>query len=56
MLVKLLTGVFDPPPEFLSIPLAYLSVALALLLASIVVAVFAVHHRCGSNVSEYLRR
>jgi putative ABC transport system permease protein len=26
MLVKVLTGVFDPPPESLSIPLAYLMV------------------------------
>lgn len=56
MLVKLLTGVFDPAPESLSAPLAYLSVALALLLASIVVAVFAVQPRRGSNISQYLRQ
>ena len=39
MLVKLLSGVFDPPPEALSIPWGYLAVVLFFVAASIVAAV-----------------
>ena len=39
MLVRLLTGVFDPPPEALSIPWGYLAVVLFFVATSIVVAV-----------------
>ncbi len=39
MMVKLLTGVFDPPPEGLSVPWAYIGVLLALVAASAVAAV-----------------
>ncbi len=41
MLVKLLTGVFDPPPEFLSAPWLYLGALVAVALASVVLAVTA---------------
>jgi len=40
MLVKLLTGVFDPPPEALSIPWLYLAVMLGLVAASVAAAVW----------------
>ncbi|HEX8012553.1 MAG TPA: FtsX-like permease family protein [Casimicrobiaceae bacterium] len=39
MLVKLLTGAFDPPPEALSVPWAYLAALAAVALASVAVAV-----------------
>lgn len=39
MLVKLLTGVFDPPPEALSIPWGYLATVLCLVSVSIAAAV-----------------
>jgi putative ABC transport system permease protein len=39
MLVKLLTGAFDPPPELLSVPWLYLGVLVGVALASIVIAV-----------------
>jgi putative ABC transport system permease protein len=39
MLVKLLTGVFDPPPEALSIPWIYLAVVVCCVAASIAAAV-----------------
>jgi putative ABC transport system permease protein len=39
IIVKILTGVFDPPPEGLSVPWAYLGLVLAVVAASIVVAV-----------------
>ncbi|MCA0275279.1 MAG: ABC transporter permease [Proteobacteria bacterium] len=39
MLVKLLTGVFDPPAQALSVPFAYLALVLLLLIASIVLAI-----------------
>lgn len=35
MLVKVLTGVFDPPPDALAVPWAYLSVVTALVLAAV---------------------
>ncbi|HEY8906953.1 MAG TPA: hypothetical protein VIM63_13040, partial [Rhodoferax sp.] len=39
MLIKLLTGVFDPPPDFLSIPWAYLATVLGIAFVSAVLAV-----------------
>lgn len=39
MLIKLLTGVFDPPPDFLSVPWAYLASVLGIAFTSAVVAI-----------------
>ena len=39
MLIKLLTGVFDPPPDFFSVPWEYLASVLAIAFISAVVAV-----------------
>jgi len=39
MLVRLLTGVFDPPPDNLSVPWLYLAVVLAFVVASVAAAV-----------------
>ncbi|WP_254634189.1 ABC transporter permease [Mesorhizobium sp. GbtcB19] len=39
MLVKLLTGVFDPPPQALSVPWLYLAIMLGLVVASVAAAV-----------------
>jgi putative ABC transport system permease protein len=38
MLVKVLTGVFDPPPDYLSIPWTYLGVVVGLTLAAVAAA------------------
>jgi putative ABC transport system permease protein len=38
MLVKVLTGVFDPPPDYLSVPWGYLAGMVALTLAAVVAA------------------
>jgi putative ABC transport system permease protein len=38
MLVKVLTGVFDPPPDVLSVPWAYLAAVIALTLGAVVAA------------------
>jgi len=38
MLVKLLTGAFDPPPESLSVPWAYLGALIGVALASVAIA------------------
>ncbi|QIG48738.1 FtsX-like permease family protein [Nordella sp. HKS 07] len=54
MLVKLLTGVFDPPPESLSIPWAYLGIVLLLMVAAVGAAVFAARPSPGHD-AEYLR-
>jgi putative ABC transport system permease protein len=35
LLVKVLTGVFDPPPDFLSVPWTYLAVVVALMLVAV---------------------
>jgi putative ABC transport system permease protein len=55
MLVKLLTGVFDPPPETLSIPVAYLALVIALLLASICAAIGLMRISRREEAAEYLR-
>ncbi len=54
MLVKLLTGVFDPPPETLSIPWAYLAVVLCLVIASVIVAVLSARSS-STHDAEHLR-
>ncbi|BCG77379.1 ABC transporter permease [Mesorhizobium sp. 113-3-3] len=54
MLVKLLTGVFDPPPEALSIPWLYLAVMLGLVAASVAVAVWSARPSAG-QAAEQLR-
>jgi putative ABC transport system permease protein len=41
MLVKVLTGVFDPPPAHLSVPWAYLGVVAALAVAGLALAALA---------------
>lgn len=55
MLVKLLTGVFDPPPEALTVPWAYLGIVLSLLVASVMVAVFNAGRRSRETVVEAIR-
>lgn len=54
MLVKLLTGVFDPPPEALSIPWAYLGVVLCLVAVSVIAAIMFSKPAAGHE-AEYLR-
>ncbi|WP_256752915.1 FtsX-like permease family protein [Mesorhizobium sp. Mes31] len=54
MLVKLLTGVFDPPPEALSIPWTYLAIVLSLVIASVVIAVLSASPSPGHD-AEHLR-
>ena len=54
MLVKLLTGVFDPPPETLSIPWLYLGLVLCLVVASMVAAVLSAIPTSGHD-AEHLR-
>ncbi len=39
MLVKLLTGAFDPPPESLSVPWIYLGALIGVALVSVAIAV-----------------
>ncbi|MDX6663835.1 MAG: putative transport system permease protein [Solirubrobacteraceae bacterium] len=38
MLVKVLTGVFDPPPDFLSVPWGYLAAVTGLVLVAVAAA------------------
>jgi putative ABC transport system permease protein len=52
MLVKLLTGVFDPPPEALSIPWAYVAVVLCSVAASVVAAVLLTRPSAIGNTQD----
>jgi len=54
MLVKLLTGVFDPPPQALSVPWLYLAIMLGLVVASVAAAVRSARPSPGL-VAEQLR-
>lgn len=52
MLVKLLTGVFDPAPEALSIPWGYLGIVLLLMVAAVAIAVVAASLQQGRDVEN----
>jgi len=54
MLVKLLTGVFDPPPEALSIPWSYLTLLFCIVAASTSAAVLFAKPSAARDI-EYLR-
>lgn len=55
MLVNLLTGVFDPPPEALSVPWIYILATLAIVLLSIFAAVAIAIHKSRKNTVFGLR-
>lgn len=55
MLVKLLTGVFDPPPETLSIPWSYVLATLITVLVSIFAAVAIAIRKSHKNTALSLR-
>lgn len=55
MLVKLLTGVFDPPPETISIPWGYLISVHVLIAASVAAAVMLANNRARHEAYEALR-
>lgn len=55
MLVKLLTGVFDPAPEALSIPWTYLATVLTLMVGSVLTAVIFTNARSKAATAEALR-
>jgi putative ABC transport system permease protein len=55
MLVKLLTGVFDPPPESLSVPWLYLGLLVLTAFLSVVAAVIVTARYAAASSIERLR-
>ena len=55
MLVKLLTGVFDPPPDQLSIPWIYIFVLICAAFASVAAAVIGAQHETRIPAVQRLR-
>ncbi|MGB8621226.1 MAG: hypothetical protein WCD16_00285, partial [Paracoccaceae bacterium] len=55
MMVKLLTGVFDPPPEALVVPWAYLALVAAIITVSVLIAVLSAAARSERGAVEALR-
>ncbi len=55
MLVTVLTGVFDPPPELLFIPWLYLLVLIGAMIASMIVAILGAKSASNRSVVEALR-
>jgi putative ABC transport system permease protein len=55
LLVKVLTGVFDPPPSSLTFPWAYLLAVTACAVAAIAAGAAYVSNRTRRNAREYLR-
>ncbi|ENN88525.1 ABC transporter integral membrane protein [Rhizobium freirei PRF 81] len=55
VLVKLLTGVFDPPPETLSVPWLYLAALIVTTASAALVAATGEAIRSGTHVTEKLR-
>jgi putative ABC transport system permease protein len=55
LLVKVLTGVFDPPPEHLAVPWAYLLAVVGLALASLVVVVVTMTRSAAGQSAQALR-
>jgi len=56
MLVKLLTGVFDPPPQHLSVPWPYLAVVGVATIGAVVLAGQLMTRLAGRSVPEAIRR
>jgi putative ABC transport system permease protein len=55
MLVRLLAGVFDPPPDHLTVPWLYLAILFAASAASVVAAVIAAERRVEATPILILR-
>ena len=55
MLVKVLTGVFDPPPSAIAVPIGYLGVAVLTVVAALTVAAIAGAHTSTRPAVEELR-
>jgi putative ABC transport system permease protein len=55
MLVKLLTGIFDPPPDVLSLPWLYLGVLIAVAFISVSVAVLSARREMRTPAVQRLR-
>ena len=56
MLVKLLTGVFDPPPERISVPWLYLAGVMTATTASIIIAALLMTRLSQRATLETIRR
>jgi putative ABC transport system permease protein len=55
MLVKLLTGVFDPPPERLTVPWLFLAFLAGVAALSVVIAVIAAFRETGESAVQRMR-
>jgi putative ABC transport system permease protein len=55
MLVKLLTGVFDPPPEHLTVPWLFLAFLAGVAALSVVIAVIAAFRETGESAVQRMR-
>jgi putative ABC transport system permease protein len=55
LLVKVLTGVFDPPPSALAVPWGYLAVVVACTVAAVAVAAVLVIERARRSARQLLR-
>ena len=55
MLVKLLTGVFDPAPSVIAVSVGYVGVAVLALVAALMTAALASAHRSARLAVEELR-
>jgi putative ABC transport system permease protein len=55
LLVKVLTGVFDPPPSSLAVPWEYLLAVVASTLGAVVLAVLLVIERARRGSHQFLR-
>jgi putative ABC transport system permease protein len=56
MLVKLLTGVFDPPPEHITVPWLYLALVFVATSASVLAAALMMTRIAGRSTLETIRR
>jgi len=56
MLVKVLSGVFDPPPEFLSVPWIYMGILLATALVSTIAASTIISRLTRQSAVEEIRK
>ncbi|MDR5753043.1 MULTISPECIES: ABC transporter permease [unclassified Caballeronia] len=55
MLVKLLTGAFDPPPERLTVPWLFLAFLAGVAALSVVIAVIAAFRETGESAVQRMR-
>jgi putative ABC transport system permease protein len=56
ILVKILTGIFDPPPDFITIPFGYIALTLIIIVISTSIMLKFLSSRAKNNILKELKK